>query len=315
MLTFGLSSAPSDFSRVVKQDVKLFRKRAIRCSFYIDDLIFLAESREAALQTRSYVLGILHELGFLVSVEKSLLQPRQVLPHLGFELHLRDATLWVPLQKVAAIKAAAHSLIAQHRAGADGRTLARVIGKLGSLRPACLAAQVLARGLMRSLDSLPLRVDPKQARARLHEGFLEWRDFGANVQLSPMAIAELRFWLAGIMRLRCAPLQRALRCIAFTDACPEGLGSVWAQAHSAGGQCSLSVQQLLAGRCLRHANPHSSQFELQAPAYAGSRLHICCDNVGAAYVAGQGCMRNAQLHAMALEFWNVCLACDLQVTT
>jgi hypothetical protein len=44
VMPFGLKGAPRDFSFAVKRVVAFFRKQGIRCTFYIDDLLFLVES-------------------------------------------------------------------------------------------------------------------------------------------------------------------------------------------------------------------------------------------------------------------------------
>lgn len=207
-----------------------------------------------------------------------------------------------------------------------GRDLARVIGKLGAFRAACPAALIAARGLMRSLNTLPSRHRPSQAGARDAErrGLLQWRDYSGTATLTPLAVAELRFWLAGIFKLRGAPLYRRIQVVAFTDASPDGYGSVWTRARRAGGRRRFDVEQLRGGRWQQHCDEQSTHFELRAlalmvqehgAAYRGCRVHACTDNVGAAHIAGQGCMSNQRLHAMALELWAVCVRYELILST
>ena len=52
-MPFGLASAPRDFSFGFKHVMALFRKRGMRCMFYIDNLLFLASSRQQALSMRA----------------------------------------------------------------------------------------------------------------------------------------------------------------------------------------------------------------------------------------------------------------------
>ena len=86
VLPMGLRSAPKDFSFIVKQVLKIFRQRGIRCAFYIDDVIFLARSRQEAVQNKQFVLAILYELKMRVSLKKSLLNPGQLIEHLGCDV-------------------------------------------------------------------------------------------------------------------------------------------------------------------------------------------------------------------------------------
>jgi hypothetical protein len=49
VMPFGFKAAPRDLSVAVKWVIALFRKQGIRCTFYIDDLLFLADTQEEAL--------------------------------------------------------------------------------------------------------------------------------------------------------------------------------------------------------------------------------------------------------------------------
>jgi hypothetical protein len=116
-MPFSLKAAPWDFSFAVKRVIALFRKQGIRSTFYINDLLFLAEIQVEVLQVRGIVLGVLHWLSLRVSIKKSLLCPGQILQHLGFDICLRDCTLWIPQQKIMAFKdLAAQLLLARYRA-------------------------------------------------------------------------------------------------------------------------------------------------------------------------------------------------------
>jgi hypothetical protein len=42
---------------------------------------------------------------------------------------------------------------------------------------------------------------------------------------------------------------------------------------------------------------------------------VCTENVGAAFIAGKGCMQNSRLNVLAIQLWAVCLKLDLVVST
>lgn len=316
VLPFGLASAPRDFSYIVKRVLTLFRKQGIRCAFYIDDLLFLAASREDLLVIRRRVLDTLYDLGFRVSLAKSLLNPGQLIRHLGLDLALRHCTLWVPEDKVMAFKALAAELVAAPRGLVEGRALARAVGKLISFRVACPPALILARGLLRTLNALPMLPQGRQTGQRP----LAWRDYTGSVQLSELAKAELRFWLGALFHCRFAYLRRPLSVVSFVDASTKGHGAVLTRPGEAG----LSVQELRGGAWLGKCDVGSTEFELRnlvqhvevnAEALAGGRVHVCTDNVGAAFVAVQGCMGKARLHAASLRLWRVCMKYDIMLST
>jgi hypothetical protein len=121
---------------------------------------------------------------------------------------------------------AAQLLRSRHQV--SGGLLARVIGKLGSIRVGCTRVVVLTRGLMWCLDQL-LREWQKGVGCSGEVEVLEWMDTSGEVELSPLAVAELRFWLAAIQRLNRMRMKRAVQVVAFVDGCPQGYGSILAE--------------------------------------------------------------------------------------
>ena len=83
------------------------------------------------------------------------------------------------------------------------------------------------------------------------------------------------------------------------------------------------MQELLGGAWEGKVDKHSCMFELRtiagvceekAKQWSGKRVHVCTDNVGAAFIAGTGCMKNSGLHALELRLcattlkWGVALS-------
>lgn len=60
-----------------------FYGRGIRCTAFIDDVLFVARSKKEALHIRSVVLQPLNQLGRRMSKNRSLLEPEQVIAHQG----------------------------------------------------------------------------------------------------------------------------------------------------------------------------------------------------------------------------------------
>lgn len=86
VMPFGVSTRPRDFSKLVRVLIGRWRAMGIRCTSFIDDFLFFADSLEEAMRIRSLVLADLLGLGLSVSVEKSQLKPGQIITHLGFVL-------------------------------------------------------------------------------------------------------------------------------------------------------------------------------------------------------------------------------------
>ena len=88
-LPFGLSTAPMEFT-VIAKEVKLmaFRK-GIRIHQYLDDWLVRAKSHQVCLQHTQYLVRLCQDLGWLVNLEKSELEPKQVFNFVGYQFDLR----------------------------------------------------------------------------------------------------------------------------------------------------------------------------------------------------------------------------------
>lgn len=333
VLPMGLKSAPKHFSAVVKQVLKLFRRRGIRCSYFIDDCIFFARSKAEALKLREYVLNTLRELNFRVSLKKSLLNPGQLITHLGFDVCVSERRVYVLPHKVERILALVHETLSrlpkESPVKTTGHDLSVLLGTLRSNALACSYVQSLTVGLAAAMSTLPLRTElgkRRKARKSREPELLQVPEYSANVQFSALAIAELRFWSKCAERICSAPFGRPVQLVVFTDACPKGFGSVLCSViprHEASDP-RFEVHQLTNGNWLNCCNVHSTAFELLAQLIAvrqyadkltGRRVHVATDNVGAAYIAGQGTLKNARLHFWALQLAAVCFRHDIQLST
>ena len=101
-LPFGLSTAPMEFT-VVAKEVKLMAiHRGIRIHQYLDDWLVRARSHQICLQHTQDVVKICQELGWLVNLENSELEPKQIFDFVGYQFDLRAGrvrpTPWQNLQ-------------------------------------------------------------------------------------------------------------------------------------------------------------------------------------------------------------------------
>lgn len=320
VLMFGLSCAPKDFSFIVKAVLALLRERGHRVCFYIDDIIGMAGSEKAAAALRTEMLQLFHTLGFFVSWKKSLLGVGQVIRHLGLDICSVDRSVWVPDDKVMAVKSEAACMLRGEGGELTGRRIAALVGKILSWRWACPAGLVLTRGLQKLLEQLPGRWE------RSKEGKNGWRlDYAMCVELTDWARAELRVWAGrGIWKLRSSAFRESTEVIAFVDACPTAGGAVVAERIFRGtGSPAYAVEELRTGGWEEALCVHSSVFELFnlwstvkefAQRWQGRSVHILNDNVGAVYIAGRGCLRNVCLHALAVAVLRECWRFDIKLS-
>ena len=88
-LPFGLSTAPMEFT-VVAKDVKLMAiHKGIRIHQYLDDWLVRAISHQVCLQHTQDLVKICQELGWLVNLEKSELEPKQIFDFVHYQFDLR----------------------------------------------------------------------------------------------------------------------------------------------------------------------------------------------------------------------------------
>ena len=88
-LPFGLSTAPLEFT-VIAKEVKLMAiHRGIRIYQYLDDWLVRATSHQACLQHTQKLVEICQKLGWLVNLDKSALDPKQVFDFVGYQFYLK----------------------------------------------------------------------------------------------------------------------------------------------------------------------------------------------------------------------------------
>ena len=80
VLPFGLSTACYVFTKLLRPLVKRWRSKGFRCAVYIDDGICVSE----CISDTNFIVSDLEHAGFILNVPKSVLEPTQVGPLLGF---------------------------------------------------------------------------------------------------------------------------------------------------------------------------------------------------------------------------------------
>ena len=84
-LPFGLSTAPLEFT-VVAKEVKLMAiHKGIRIHQYLDDWLVRARSHQVCVQHTLDLVKMCQDLGWLVNLEKSELEPKQVFDLVGYQ--------------------------------------------------------------------------------------------------------------------------------------------------------------------------------------------------------------------------------------
>ena len=100
-LPFGLPTEPMEFTVVAKEVKLIALQKGVRIHQYLDEWLVRVRSHQTCLQHTQTLVAICQELGWLVNMEKSKLDPKQVF---NFKDHQRARSdpLWSigrPLQK------------------------------------------------------------------------------------------------------------------------------------------------------------------------------------------------------------------------
>jgi len=294
VLPFGLSLAPFVFTKVLKPILRWARRKGIRLTAYLDDLLIVASSKEQSQLHTQMVLERLTSLGFVVNHPKSHLVPTQVIEHLGFTIDSRKMTLAVPPGKVRDLRREACKI---YRKGTITlRALSSFIGKALAMTAAVLPARLKTQYLVH------LRNDA------LQKGKL-WTD---TITLTEEAKADLRWWEESLQAwnghtwINHSPQEEI-----FTDASDNGWGIVHNRQTYAGTWSQSDLES------------HINLKELMViwhvvtmPHLQGRRLHIYCDNTTTiAYINRFGGTRSEALMTLANQIWTHCLATGTTIST
>ena len=104
-LPFGLSTAPLEFTVVVNEVKLMAMHKGIRIHQYLDDWLVRARSHQVCLQHTQDLVKMCQDLGWLVNVEKSELEPKQVFDFVSYQFDLRSGRVrltpdrWQSLQE------------------------------------------------------------------------------------------------------------------------------------------------------------------------------------------------------------------------
>lgn len=203
------------------------RWRGVRLLPYMDDFLFFADSRDAALQLRDRVACLLDRLGLGRNPKKGHWEPTQICEHLGLQIDTTTSTFRAPVSKLQAIATLARTLLQRSTRDArwlPARQLAVLAGKAQYLYLAIPAARFYLR--------------------ELHDVLATRTGWGGRVQLTYQLRRDLQWWTqvpsANNGRSIFSPIETAyLHC----DSSGYGWGAVLNEQLEARGFWSATDQQ------------------------------------------------------------------------
>ena len=134
-LPFGLSSAVHAITKLWKPLVAYFTKRGIRFSIYIDDGRILAPTKEEAVKAMNLVYNVVAKAGWVLELDKSDKEDdiSKVKEYLGFIINTESMRVFATEAKLAKMRELLEETLTCESISV--KTLARVLGKLVSLKP------------------------------------------------------------------------------------------------------------------------------------------------------------------------------------
>ena len=292
-LPFGLSTAPMEFT-VIAKEVKLMAiHKGIRIHQYLDDWLVRATSPQTCLKHTQTLVKMCQDLGWLVNLEKSELEPKQVFDFVGYRFDLRSGRVrptpdrWESLQ-----------------------------GKIQELLvlPTCPVRQFM------SLIGLLTATEKQVYLGRLHMRPIQWHlknnwrvpeSLEKSIPVPRSLHPHLKWWLEESNVLQGQPLHPIKHALQiFTDASKEGWGAHLNELTARG---SWSVPE---------SKLHINYLELKAVFLALREFQSCCtgqmvlvatDNTTVvAYINKEGGMRSGPLCAL---LWRILTWCSQRQVT
>ena len=292
-LHFGLSTAPMEFT-VLAKEVKLMAiRKGIRIHQYLDDWLVRARSQETCLQHTQILVKMCQDLGWLVNLEKSELEPKQVFDFVGYRFDVRSGRVRPTPDQWQSLQDKIQVLL---------------------LLPACPVRQFM------SLIGLLTATEKQVHLGRLHMRPIQWHlknnwrvpeSLEKIIPLPRSLHPHLQWWLEEDNVLQGQPLRPVRNALQiFTDASKEGWGTHLNE-FTARGSWSVPESKL-----------HINYLELKAVFLALKEFRdLCVDKIVlvatnnttvVAYINKEGGMRSGPLCAL---LWRILTWCSQRQVT
>ena len=140
MLSFGLSSAPFIFTKLIKPLEAFWRLQGIPMAIlFFDDGVGAGSSRDIAKSNGSVVRSSLAQCRFLVIQEKSDWNPKNIFSWIGFIINTRSGQIYATDARIESLCCDLNQLCADFEVSASIHVirLVPIVGKIISLSPCC----------------------------------------------------------------------------------------------------------------------------------------------------------------------------------
>ena len=207
-LPFGLSTAPMEFTVLAKEVKLMAAHKGIRIHQYLDDWLVRAGTHQVCLQHTRILIKMCQDLGWLVNLEKSELEPQQVFNFVSYQFDLRSGRVRPTLDRWQSLQGKIQTLLSL---------------------PACPDRQFM------SLIGLLTATEKQVHLGRLHMRPIQWHlknnwrvpeSLEKVIPLPRSLHPHLQWWLDESNVLQGQPLHPIRHALEiFTDASKEGWGA------------------------------------------------------------------------------------------
>jgi ribonuclease HI len=136
-MPFGAKHSPLVFTKIMKVVLKYIRERwKVRCIGYMDDLLFLHESRSELERITKEIAEYLRWLGWVLSEEKCETTPKQMITFLGWQWNFQRMEVCMKAERKRSLQKLVKTWLMKCRGfqNVQNRDLAALLGKLNFLR-------------------------------------------------------------------------------------------------------------------------------------------------------------------------------------
>lgn len=226
-LPFGLTTSPYVFTRVVKAVGSYVRSRGLSIIQYLDDWNISCKSFDACKLWTTWLLSLTRDLGLLVNLLKSDLDPAQLFQFIGILFDLIRGTARPADHRIEAFLKLAEKFLSQ--AAPKAESWQQILGHMTSLERLVPRGRLHMRPLQFQLQLLWSQHEDLQSRP---------------VPLNAECKLALSWWMDRAHLLQGVPLKLSLPQVTlFTDASTDGWGAHVGDLQ-VGGRWSVAQREL-----------------------------------------------------------------------
>lgn len=287
VLPFGLSSAPYVFQKLIKPITTYLREQGLISVNYLDDFLFIGNSKKDCANNVHTSKKFLESLGFIINMNKSNLNPSKKCKFLGFVLDCPNYVVSIPNDKRINIYNKLESFILLKHTTV--RSFASLIGTLISICPAIPYGMVYTKRLERH-KFLHLKKN--------------YNNFESKITLTDEVKEDLNWWKEHV-RFASNPIREGIHKVEiYTDSSLTGWGIVCGSKKLHGFWNNEDKKSHI-----NYLELKAIYFGLQcfAKDLSDCEILLRCDNTTAiSYINRFGGIQYKHLNNLARKIWKFC---------